>query len=399
MTSTLAAGCWLLLLSQAVYKLVNISFVLIQVSSLKTHTFPDKQSYLSSPQPPLEQRQKQMIKTMDPLAVLENKAVNVVNGLETDAEPDNETIKRWERLFHYSSTEAAERIKRHRNNLSRVNVSYEHWEIVRAEKEAEGYDREAYEYALTLASKLAAPSSPPVATAAADPSESQKGSKFILELEGPLNTANKVQEVGGLASTPSVFSGVDDSGEESFFCHVNSEEKQAILKGLSNFDFRPTFIRMSKAEKDLSSTSIYPTLGKDSTLPQHRLSDSDTPPTPAQDEYPVWYVFYGTLADPAFLAQLLSLSEEPELRPARVEGAAIRSWAGKYKAAVDDPVSAHNTIDGYAYRVASSIHEETLRYYETEKYEVVRCPIIMKDTGELINGLTFRFAGGYQELD
>jgi hypothetical protein len=321
-------------------------------------------------------------------------ATSVVHEPGTDAEPKNETVKRWQRLFQYSFTEATECIKRHQRNLSRARVSDEHWEMVRAEKEAEGYDRDAYEYAMALGVEK-----PAVGPRRSGLSERQKRSKFLLKLEGPLDTASRVQEVGGLASIPSVLSGTGDSGETYFFCYINFAEKQSILKALPNTGFRPMFIRIiSKAEKDLSSTSIYPTLGMDSTLPQYRLSDSAISPSPAQDEYPVWYFFYGTLADPAFLVHLLSLSEEPELRPASIKGGTIKIWAGKYKAVIDAPDSTCNYIGGYAYQVVSRSHEEILQYYETEKYEVARCSINMKDTGEEINGLTFRFAGCPKDL-
>lgn len=54
------------------------------------------------------------------------------------------------------------------------------------------------------------------------------------------------------------------------------------------------------AAKDFSADSIHPTLGKDCTMPQHRLG-SDTDSLPHQSQYPVFYFFYGTLADPIVL--------------------------------------------------------------------------------------------------
>ena len=46
---------------------------------------------------------------------------------------------------------------------------------------------------------------------------------------------------------------------------------------------------------------------------------------------------------------------------------------------------------GSAYQVSSKEHEDALRIYETENYEVVRCMIAMAD--EVVHGLTFRFVG------
>ena len=110
---------------------------------------------------------------------------------------------------------------------------------------------------------------------------------------------------------------------------------------------------------------------------------------PAQNQYPVWYFFHGTLTDPEILAQKISLLELPVLRQAAVKGGKIKMWGGKYKALVDGPSSA--IVDGWAYEVSSEEGEEQLRYYETDQYEAVRCEIHMVDSGEVVKGLTFRF--------
>lgn len=66
--------------------------------------------------------------------------------------------------------------------------------------------------------------------------------------------------------------------------------------------FKPTFVRFTRlAEKELSSEPGYLTLGIDTTLPQHRCSEGSGPFTAVQDEFPVWYLFYGTLADSVIL--------------------------------------------------------------------------------------------------
>lgn len=73
-------------------------------------------------------------------------------------------------------------------------------------------------------------------------------------------------------------------------------------------------------------------------------------------------------------------------------------WAGKYKALVDasDPEDA--SVHGCAYRVVSREQEEVLLYYETERYEVVRCLIEMRNEAkEVFMGLTFRFANHSQD--
>jgi Gamma-glutamyl cyclotransferase, AIG2-like len=332
---------------------------------------------------------------MDLLAELENMAVNVVDAPDTDPEPDADTIKRWQLLFHYTQVNATEHIKNHRNDLSRAKVSDEHWKMVRTEQEAQGYDREAYEYSAG-ARKVGKPRT----TA---PSQHQKLSTYLLKLEGPLDIATKVQKVAGLTSMPDIIDGTGDAGDEARFCRIDNVTRKTILDNLSDIAFQPTFIRISKAEKALSDWSMFPTLGIDSTLPQHRPINIDSASTfsPAQDQYPVWYFFYGSLANPVILSRILSLTDEPNLRPACVTGGMIRTWAGTYKAMVDAPArtSTSGSVDGHAYQVVSREHEEALQYYETEMYEVVRCLITIKDgTGDTIQGLTFRFVGNSEHL-
>ena len=119
---------------------------------------------------------------------------------------------------------------------------------------------------------------------------------------------------------------------------------------------------------------------------------------PTQDQYPVWYFFYGTLANPDLLSGLLNLPEanSPILRPARVSQGIIKTWAHKYKALIDGPSTAH--VDGWAYEVTSSEHEDALLFYETEMYEVVRCTIAMNAGEDVVQGCTFRFVGSGGDL-
>ena len=148
-------------------------------------------------------------------------------------------------------------------------------------------------------------------------------------------------------------------------------------------------MRLSKAKKDLDPSSLHPTLGLEATLPQHRTSTKHNFSTPQQDDYPVWYFFYGTLADPVVLARLLSLRDidAPNLVPARVLGGRIQTLAGKYNALVDG--NDGDVVYGSAYLVTTKEREENLQYYETEKYDIVRCSI-MTMNGKLIPSLTFR---------
>ena len=68
----------------------------------------------------------------------------------------------------------------------------------------------------------------------------------------------------------------------------------------------------------------------------------------------------------------------------------MKTWGmGKYNALVDGPETKY--VRGSAYLVRSEEHEDRLRKYETEAYEVVRCLIEIDDT--IVQGCTFRFIG------
>jgi hypothetical protein len=80
-----------------------------------------------------------------------------------------------------------------------------------------------------------------------------------------------------LKEPPEAIKGIGDEGE-AIFCRIDVDAKQAIIDWLSaqNIKSKPTFVCISKAEKDLSSHSMYPTLGLDTTLPQNRPGDKIT---------------------------------------------------------------------------------------------------------------------------
>lgn len=109
---------------------------------------------------------------------------NVIDEPEDDSKAEIETVKSWQERFLCSNAEASRHIIQHREDLTRVKVSDEHWKMIRSENEAEGYDREAYNYSMTLGK-----GNVPLATM---PPESQKPFTFLLKLEGPMATALKV---------------------------------------------------------------------------------------------------------------------------------------------------------------------------------------------------------------
>ncbi|MCJ1350181.1 MAG: hypothetical protein MMC33_000162 [Icmadophila ericetorum] len=334
---------------------------------------------------------------MDAFEELEQMALNASGGstATSDEAPSPAQAARWQKLFGYSLSDATDSLQEYRSDLTRTRVSDDHWDLVRGDKEAAGYDREAYEYECQLVgrSKLAVPTPDPKL---GGDRYANADASYLFKLWGPLCTPEEVQEAAGLPNLPQVIQAAGDDGE-SLFCRVSGTTKQEIEAWLvrEQANYKPTFIRLSEARKDLSSISPYPTLGMNSTLPQYRMHNNNVTYRPAQCEYPVWYFFYGTLADPGFLMELLDLppSPPPVLNPAYIADGILSTWAGgKYKALVNGPDSC--VVSGYAYHVQSREHEDILRFYETAKYEVARCTIHMLIGGKeerSVQGLTFRF--------
>ena len=184
----------------------------------------------------------------------------------------------------------------------------------------------------------------------------QKG-KWLFKLRSPLDSAEKIQQVARLTTLPTVL--VDEEDDTARFVEVDTAAKHAIETYLDR-GCTPTFIALRvPAVKELSDTCIAPTLGVDATLPQNRLETRTPPPTPLQDEYPVPYFFYGTLAEPERLVAMLGLSEEPELTPAVVSRGRFMVWANKYRALVDG--GEEDVVHGWMYVVESKDHEDALR--------------------------------------
>lgn len=288
----------------------------------------------------------------------------------------------WQKLFHLSHSEAFTLLEGYRQDLSRLRISDELWSAIRAEKEAEGYSREAYEYSLTKPREVGS---------AGDYDET---GLYLVQVAGPISTPGIIQQAASLSQTPLIIQGLGEDGQAQF-CEIDGASKARLLAWIAknHQGFKPTIVRISKAKKDLCAQSQAPMLGKDCTLPQYRSEKPGFEPAPGPEQYPVWYFFYGTLADPIVLSRHLGLNQPPAYTPAHVNDGKVQMWAGKYKALVDAP---GELVDGFAFLVQSRLEEDSLRFYETDKYEVVRCEIVTQ-SGAIL-GLTFRFRGNLDEL-
>jgi hypothetical protein len=152
---------------------------------------------------------------------------------------------------------------------------------------------------------------------------------YAVKLEGPISTPQKVHIAANLPTVPKSYHGSGEEGDAAF-CKIDGRSKIAIESWLSTqkeSNFRPLFVPEARAYKELCPHSLYPTLGKDPTLPQYRPQDPhllDEAPSFGRtgDQFPVWYFFYGTLADIPKLRSLLSLSEDemPILHESSVMG-------------------------------------------------------------------------------
>ncbi|KAH8678947.1 hypothetical protein BGZ60DRAFT_402202 [Tricladium varicosporioides] len=157
---------------------------------------------------------------MDPFAELEELERLAQNA--TMARPDDpgyNDIARWCTLFKYSHLEAYQLLVAHRSDVTRIAISDDHWELVRAEREAAGHDRESYEHSLTLKDVLKSQS-----TVVHD----EDGVKwFVFRLGGVLESAEKVKEITGLEKVPKVTWGENEMGQVKF-CWVDEEAKVKI---------------------------------------------------------------------------------------------------------------------------------------------------------------------------
>ncbi|KAL9004493.1 MAG: hypothetical protein Q9188_002695 [Gyalolechia gomerana] len=305
---------------------------------------------------------------MDILCELEDLANEAIRH---DGEPTAQKIRQWQSLFGYTYSKALENIKSQRLDFGRRILSDELWRLVQEGGKAEGYDKEAYEHQLDLWAK-----------ARPQNIDTDDDGTYVFRFDGPFVDMDSLR--AAIGCDVEITQGFDHAGEARFAEFIGRNPAVAKVSTQEFFGHQPNFTRMFLARKELSSHSLYPMLGVDSTLPYRRAQTQGE--ILMHTEYPVWYFFYGTLTDPGNIKDLLTIDGTidgtPFLMPAMVQGGIVKLWGGKYKALIDGPSDAQ--VQGMAYQVTRYEHEETLRFYETDKYEVVRCSII------LARGVEFR---------
>ncbi|KAI1249434.1 hypothetical protein MGN70_009047 [Eutypa lata] len=164
---------------------------------------------------------------MDPLEELEFMAQAALQLPQDQEESDYDDVKRWQHILGYSYSETTQKIQAHRSNLSRISVTTSHWGLIRQEKEAEGYDKEAYEYACGLATSLK-----PTCQNTTRSNSNANSSTYLFKLEGPFGDMEKVKSAAGLSEAPLILSGADDHGDSATFCKVDAGLKDNILSYL-----------------------------------------------------------------------------------------------------------------------------------------------------------------------
>lgn len=150
---------------------------------------------------------------------------------DTTTEPIGSTMARWQRLFGLGADDAVERIQEHRQDLTRLRITDEHWEAVRTDMERQGYDEESYECSLQLERKAAV-----LQSAAAAPQDEQTDPlSYLLELSGPFSSAARVQQIANLQQRPRERSGRSlEDGREVRLCCIDARTKAAVLQWARN---------------------------------------------------------------------------------------------------------------------------------------------------------------------
>jgi hypothetical protein len=107
------------------------------------------------------------------------------------------------------------------SKVTRERMSEDHWALVKNEKEALGYDREAYEHSLQLPQWFKGQSATIPTTGPDD------GTLLLFRLGGLLDSAEKVKEIAGMEELPVTKDGTNETGIVKF-CLVDEGSKKKL---------------------------------------------------------------------------------------------------------------------------------------------------------------------------
>jgi hypothetical protein len=304
-------------------------------------------------------------------------------------------IQRWQKLFRYTRYEASRALIWQFTNRLWVTLSDHKWELVRTLPEAAYHDQESYSH-LLVRRRLREKAKQRIKHDKKKDAKKYENLRCVVGLSPILPTLKVVASYAKLRTTPKFlpkpFPG------SLIAAHATTPRSVVLRASAMQIVFadrwpwiQATFRVVTLAEKDLSTVSIAPTLGRNATLPHLRLGSASTIPRPAQNEYPVWYFFYGLLGNSNTLAHLLEIPA-PGLRVARVTGGitvSSRNQRAMFDGSEDDKV------EGWAYQVMTREDEDILRIFARMCNEVVRCRIRFRGEGKAwdggeVDGLTFR---------
>jgi hypothetical protein len=114
----------------------------------------------------------------------------------------------------------------HHLTVTRERITDDHWTLIKDEKEALGYDREAYEHSLQLPKVFKGQS-------ATIPTNGADGELMLLfRLGGLLDTPQKVKDIAGLDELPVVKEGMNELGPVRF-CVVDKEVQKKLEEWLA----------------------------------------------------------------------------------------------------------------------------------------------------------------------
>lgn len=179
--------------------------------------------------------------------------------------------------------------------------------------------------------------------------------RYLFKLNAALSEPAQIQTLFDLSSEPEVLP--DENNPSIRFIIIDGVTRNAIASYL--VPGKGLFIPLpASASKNLSDSK---------TLGGGALS------CPGQDDYPVPYFFYGTLADREKSQDVIGLDEPPELVEARVKEGKVKMWGRTFRAIVDG--EKEDMVEGEMYVVRNQEEEDALRHYEGAIYEVVRCLI------------------------